>query len=87
MDWDNIYRELTNKIRWAISTTVNDNGLTSMGFREAMELAKLASGDTLPVLKERERSVDTLSDMPRKIRRAMEASANGSAKPSAGSDN
>lgn len=47
-----LYAELTNKIRWAISTSWRAYG-QEIGYKEAMELASGLSSDALSVLMER----------------------------------
>ena len=48
--WDFVYAELTNKIRWAISSTASQIPLT-IPFRDVMSVAGQFAGDVLPILK------------------------------------
>jgi len=51
MEWEQIAMELQNKVRWAISTTCEGNGL-SIPYREAVQMARVAAGDLLQQLKQ-----------------------------------
>lgn len=50
MQWEIAYAELTNKIRWAISTTANSLGM-NIPFREAMGAASPLAADLLEEFK------------------------------------
>lgn len=44
--------ELQNKIRWAISTSYAENGGGNLPYREAVNLAREASGELIGILKQ-----------------------------------
>jgi hypothetical protein len=48
--WDDTYRELQNKIRWAISTTSTTVAL-NIPFRFAMEMASMCANPILETFK------------------------------------
>ncbi len=50
MEWEPIYAELANKIRWAISSTGDSAGI-SYTYRESMAAANMAAGDLLRIMK------------------------------------
>jgi hypothetical protein len=51
MQWEEVYAELLNKIRWSISTTTADRGAISCSFQEAQSVAGVCAGDVLHLLK------------------------------------
>jgi len=51
-NWEEIYAELRNKIRWAIGTTLAESGAINLGFREQTALAGPGAGAILEALKE-----------------------------------
>lgn len=57
MEWEQIYAELQNKIRWAIATTCS-NAAYNLAFSEAKAMSSLASGDVLAALKAKHRTPD-----------------------------
>lgn len=57
MPWEEIYAELQNKIRWAISSTCSNAGY-NLAFSEAKAMSSLASGDVLAALKAKQRTPD-----------------------------
>jgi len=50
MDWEPIYAELANKLRWSISSTARAAGF-NYSFQESMALANYAAGDILRQMK------------------------------------
>lgn len=56
MDTPALYAELTNKLRWAISSTSSPEGL-AIPFREAMRVASMFAGPVLDAL-------ETMADHP-----------------------
>ncbi len=50
MEWEPIYAELANKIRWAISSTGDSAGI-SYTYRESMAAANFSASDLLRMMK------------------------------------
>ena len=69
MEWEIIYAELMNKIRWAIASTVA--GAFNYSYRDSQALATVLAGDALRLMKMRHEKPD-LSLTPESVRALME---------------
>jgi hypothetical protein len=58
MEWEIIYAELSNKLRWSISSTADAAGF-NWSFRESQSVANLLASDALNVMKMRDKNPDT----------------------------
>jgi len=76
MQWEHLAMELQNKIRWAISTSYAENGGIALPFREAVNLARAASGELVTILKQREDAVGIL-DIRSAVNGQPESQKNG----------
>ncbi len=58
-EWEPIYAELQNKIRWSISSTARSAGF-NYSFQDSLALATWAAGDALKLMKVRDQKGDYL---------------------------
>lgn len=68
MEWEPIYAELLNKIRWAIASTAA--GAFNYSYRDSVALATVLAGDALKLMKKREEKPD-LQFTPESVREAI----------------
>jgi len=60
MEWEDVYPEMVNKIRWAIVSTLQGNG-GSISYSEGQSLATVVSQDIMSIAKVYERSGGVLA--------------------------
>jgi len=58
MQWEMLYAELSNKIRWAIGTSVGATGSFNLSYREQQDIAHVLAGDLLACLKAKDETPD-----------------------------
>lgn len=56
MEWEQIYAELLNKIRWSVASTAA--GAFNYSYRDSLALAQVLAGDALKLMKAREEKPD-----------------------------
>jgi len=61
MEWEPIYAELRNKIRWSVASTAQEAGF-NYSFRDSVALATVLAGDALKLMKAREAKPDLRPD-------------------------
>lgn len=72
MQWEQIYAELLNKIRWAIASTAAGQGY-NYTYQDSIALATVLSGDALKFMKLKEEKPD-LRATAKEIRTLISAS-------------
>lgn len=65
--WDDILAELTNKVRWAITTTMSTTE-RPWSFREALMVASVLGADVVALAKMASEKPDFRWDSPREVR-------------------
>ena len=53
MQWEQVYAELLNKIRWSIASTMTGQGF-NCSYQESIALASVLAGDALRLIKLRQ---------------------------------
>jgi len=56
LEWEQIYAELLNKIRWSIASTAS--GVFNYSYTETVALAGVCAGDVLKLMKLKEEKPD-----------------------------
>lgn len=57
LDWEPIYAELANKLRWSISSTASAAGI-NYTFQESMACANFAAAEIIKVMKMKDHAPD-----------------------------
>jgi len=57
MEWEQIYAELLNKIRWSVASTAA-NIPVNYSYQDSIALSKVLAGDALKLMKAREEKPD-----------------------------
>lgn len=58
--WEDIYPELVNKLRWGVQTTFSQEG-ASFSYSDAQRIATVLSGDAIDLLKASKSSPEVLA--------------------------
>lgn len=61
-EWDDIYAELKNKLRWAVGTTTAETGVISLSYRSQTAIAGILAQDVLSLLKRMHEKPDLAID-------------------------
>ncbi len=69
MEWEVVYAELLNKVRWSISSTASSAGF-NYSFQDSMALAHVLAGDGLKLMKVRDKAPDYQFE-PKAIRKML----------------
>tara|TARA_Y100001951_G_C11169277_1_gene199308 strand:- start:423 stop:641 length:219 start_codon:yes stop_codon:yes gene_type:complete len=70
MEWEPIYAELANKMRWAIASTAQAAG-QNYTFTETMAVANYCAGDVLKFMKLKEQSPDVRALTPGEVEKLV----------------